>query len=66
VSLTDCEILISQLRASWIEWLYADESEKAKKASEIVSLEYRIATKCTDYSDGVMRVFEELKKLPII
>jgi hypothetical protein len=61
-----CEILKSQLRAAWIEWLYMeDESLRNKQEKDIVSLQFKIFHQCDDIIDTFQDTQDEIKKLPI-
>ncbi len=61
----DCEILKSQFRAAWIEWLYIDDAESRKNhETEIVNLQYKIFLNCENIDETFFEIQEELKKLP--
>lgn len=66
MSTSDCNLLVSQLRAAWIEWLYLkDDDKKSKIEHDIAILEYKIMLNCNDVSDILQEVHSELKRLPI-
>jgi hypothetical protein len=66
MTITNCELLLSKLRASWIEWLYNDDpSVRSTLEKEIILLQYKIIRNCDNFTDDVQKISNELKKLPI-
>ena len=61
-----CEILKSQFRAAWIEWLYLeDETLRNKQEKDIASLQFKIFHQCDDIVDTFQDIQNEIKKLPV-
>ena len=62
----ELEILKSQLRAAWIEWLYInDEQSRSEQEKLIIQIQYQIFHKSSDTTDIFSEIQEEIKKQPI-
>jgi hypothetical protein len=60
------DILKSQLRAAWIEWLYIDdEDSRTKQEKLIIQIQYKMFHKCSDTTEVFQMIQDEIKRLPI-
>lgn len=60
------DILKSQLRAAWIEWLYIDDKDsRTEQENIIIQIQYKMFHKCSDTTEVFQTIQDEIKRLPV-